>query len=319
MQAHDLPNDPLWPRAGEWIVQADAATATANGASAAADLGLLGVPAHRSSITPTSANLTPAAVRAALLRYSTFAASRGVDVSSLRALDFGDVDDPDGNGGEERVRRAARRAGDACSLLLLLGGDNSITYPAMAGVFGERLSDAGLITIDAHHDLRDGASNGSPVRQLLEAGLPGERIVQIGIADFANSAAYAARAHEHGITVIPRDELRAGAVERVVARALEIAGGDGRPIYVDLDVDVCDRSVAPACPAAAPGGIGADELRSISYLLARDPRVRAVDITEIDAANDAPDGRTVRLAALLVLECAAGLFERTNGPDGRRA
>jgi formiminoglutamase len=35
--------------------------------------------------------------------------------------------------------------------------------------------------------------------------------------------------------------------------------------------------------------------------------VRAIDITEIDAANDSEDGRTVRLAALLVLEIAAGL------------
>jgi formiminoglutamase len=38
--------------------------------------------------------------------------------------------------------------------------------------------------------------------------------------------------------------------------------------------------------------------------------VRAVDITEADALADAPDGRTVRLAALLVLEVAAGLAAR---------
>jgi hypothetical protein len=38
--------------------------------------------------------------------------------------------------------------------------------------------------------------------------------------------------------------------------------------------------------------------------------VRSVDITEIDALLDAPDGRTVRLAALCVLEVAAGLAAR---------
>ena len=81
-------------------------------------------------------------------------------------------------------------------------------------------------------------------------------------------------------------------------------------IYVDLDVDVCDRGIAPGCPAALPGGISADELRQAAFLLARDKRVRAIDITEIDAASDAPDERTVRLAALLILEIAAGFASR---------
>jgi formiminoglutamase len=38
--------------------------------------------------------------------------------------------------------------------------------------------------------------------------------------------------------------------------------------------------------------------------------VRAIDITEIDASIDTDDARTVRLAALLVLEAAAGLASR---------
>jgi formiminoglutamase len=38
--------------------------------------------------------------------------------------------------------------------------------------------------------------------------------------------------------------------------------------------------------------------------------VRAIDITEIDAAQDAPDQRTLRLAALLILEASAGFATR---------
>ena len=72
-----------------------------------------------------------------------------------------------------------------------------------------------------------------------------------------------------------------GVVTKVVN---DIAGAGGREIYVDIDVDVCDRSVAPACPASVPGGISADELRQAANLVARDSRVRAIDITEIDAA-----------------------------------
>jgi formiminoglutamase len=46
-----------------------------------------------------------------------------------------------------------------------------------------------------------------------------------------------------------------------------------------------------------------------AYLAGNDPRVKTIDVTEVDATND-PDGRTVRLAALCLLEAAAGLAGR---------
>jgi formiminoglutamase len=104
--------------------------------------------------------------------------------------------------------------------------------------------------------------------------------------------------------------MRSQSIEKIVTDALAIAGANGREIYVDVDVDVCDRSVAPACPASVPGGITADELRNAVRLVANDSRVRAIDITEIDAALDTPDQRTIRLAALLVLEAVTGVASR---------
>ncbi len=313
-----LPEDSLWPRAAAWLGGHRGSTGEP---LASVDFGFIGIPAHATSITPTSAHTTPAAVRDAMQRYSTYAASHDVDVASLSARDFGDVTEPDGPEGEARVMARVAEAQAACELLVALGGDNSITYSAMCGVvsaigFGGAgtdvvgLSAAGLVTVDAHHDLRDGISNGSPVRRLIAAGLDGQRVAQIGIADFSNSALYAHRARDLGITVITRDELRGVSLVATVTHALDVASPDGRPVYVDLDVDVCDRSMVPGCPAAAPGGISADELRQIAFLCARDPRVRAIDITEIDAAIDAADRRTVRLAALLILEAAAGLCVR---------
>ena len=81
-------------------------------------------------------------------------------------------------------------------------------------------------------------------------------------------------------------------------------------IHVDFDVDVCDRSVVPACPAAAPGGISADELRQFALLAGKAKNVTSLDITEIDATADTPDQRTIRLAALLILEASTGLALR---------
>jgi formiminoglutamase len=197
---------------------------------------------------------------------------------------------------------------------LLLGGDNALTWRAMSALARDQLGDWGLITLDAHLDLRDGRSNGSPVRQLLEEGLAGSHVVQVGLADFSNSAAYARNARDAGVTIIARHELRRRSIADVAAEALATAGAGGRRVYVDIDMDVCDRSVVPGCPAAAPGGLSADELREFVRIVSSDAQVSALDVTEIDVARDARDERTVRLGALVVLEALAGYVRRPQRP-----
>ncbi|GAB3089323.1 arginase family protein [Isoptericola nanjingensis] len=317
MTSAPLPHDPLWPRAGSW---------PAPSPGAPADLALIGVPTWRTSLSTTGAHATPAAVRAALRRYSP-ALIRGadgapVDLGEPAVVDHGDVDEPDGPDGEARARAAVRSALAGARAVVALGGDNALTVPVALGAWGDDVATAGLVTVDAHYDLRDGVSNGSPVRRLIEAGLDPARVVQIGIADFANSAAYARRARDLGITVVTLDEVRRQVHERgpggpgdVVRAALDVAGAAGGPVHLDVDVDVCDRSVAPGCPASVPGGLAAWELRALVRAAATDPRVRSVDLAEVDATADAPDGRTVRLAALCVLEVLAGLALREVVPN----
>ncbi|MFI2105416.1 arginase family protein [Isoptericola sp. NPDC019693] len=302
-----LPHDPLWPRAGGWPEPTPSR----------ADLAVLGVPTWRTSLSPTGAHATPAAVRDALRRYSPalIAGPDGepVDLGGLAVVDHGDVDEPDGPDGEARARAAVAAAAAGANVVVALGGDNALTVPVALGAWGDDLPAAGLVTLDAHHDLRDGVSNGSPVRRLIEAGLDPTRIVQVGIADFANSAAYARQARDLGITVVTLDDVRRrgpGGLGDVVREALDVAGAAGGPVHLDVDVDVCDRSVAPGCPASVPGGLAAWELRALVRAAAADPRVRSVDVAEVDATADAPDGRTVRLAALCVLEVLAGVARR---------
>ena len=274
-----------------------------------ADIALLGFPVHKSSITPNSCHLAPKAIRSALARYSTYSASNDVDLRELKITDLGDVAGADTSNGKKVIAKKVNGLLDKYGLLIALGGDNSITYTVTAGLFGD-LSRVGLITLDAHHDLRDGNTNGSPVWRLIQAGLPGKNIVQIGISDFANSKEYSTRAKEAGIFVITRAQLRNKSIQDAMKQAFAHLGRNVDHIYVDLDVDVCDRSVAPASPAATPGGISADELRQAAFLAGANYKVRAVDITEIDPKRDSKDERTVRLAALLVLEIAAGYKTR---------
>jgi len=293
-----LNHDDLWPRAGDWPAL--------DSYDGDVDLALIGVPAWRTSLSPTGAHQTPTAVRDALRRYSPALMDGPIDLGALRIADAGDVAEPDGPEGEVAVRTLATAAAARARLVVALGGDNSATYGVAQGVGAK-----GLITLDAHFDLRDGVSNGSPVRRLIVDGLDPRRIVQIGIADFANSVAYVRRAADYGITVIGLDDVRRRGVAEVMAEALEVSGAGGGGIHLDIDVDVCDRSVAPGCPASVPGGLAAWELRALVRAAASDARLSSADIVEVDATADAPDQRTVRLAALCVLELLAGLGTRT--------
>ena len=286
-----LPHDPLWPRAASLFSQKS---------ENQADVTVVGVPASQTSLSPTSAHQTPNAIRQALQRYSTAHSDPRVNLEKVSLQDAGDITSPDSD--EVAAISELKSIAAKSSLVIALGGDNSITY---CGV--QAMQATGLITLDAHYDLRDGVSNGSPVRRIIEAGLSGKRVVQIGIADFSNSIEYAKRAKDFGITVIPRSELRSKSIEDIWAIALSVAGDK---VFVDFDMDVCDRSVVPACPAAAPGGISADELRQFAFLAGSSPSVIGADITEIDASKDSADERTVRLAALVVLEIAAGFSTR---------
>jgi formiminoglutamase len=298
------PPDRRWPTAAEWL---------AGGAGERpVDLALLGVPTYATSLPSTGAHATPAAVRRALARLSTWSPSRQIDLAELVApWDRGDVEDPDiPVEGEWRVRTAAQTVAAKAKLVVAVGGDNALTYSVMAGVFGDDLPRAGLVSLSPHHNIHDGRSNLSPVRDLIEAGLPGEQIVQVGIADWANSRSYATEAYGRGVTVVGRAELGRRGVDRCLREAFDTASGAGGGLYVGLSLDVCDRAAAPGCPGSLPGGLSAAELLHAAYLAGNDPRVRAVDITEVDATRDAADERTVRLAAMGILEVAAGLALR---------
>jgi formiminoglutamase len=293
-----MTDDPLWPRASSWL--------TTGGAASGRRLAVVGVPLSRTSISPSGAHETPDAVRAALRRFSS-SHSSGVDlVQAVHVTDHGDlpVSDASVADADQRVHEALQGLGIDAELVVLLGGDNAITRPCMRALLS--LSTSGLLTLDAHHDVRGfhaGATNGTPVRGLIEDGLT--HVTQIGIGTLSNSAAYRGWCEDHGITVIGVDQCR-GRVDELVRDQLDLLPG---ALYVDLDVDVVDSAFVPGCPGARPGGLAPHELLAAAFEAGRHPRVRAIDITEVDATRD-PDGRTVDLAAMCLLSAAAGLASR---------
>jgi formimidoylglutamase len=299
-----LSDDPLWPRASAWL--------TTGGHRGGLSLGVVGVPLSRTSISSSQAHQTPAAVRAALRRFSTLHAGLDVDLETLSVTDHGDVDVADATVTDHlaRVEQGLLPVASAGhDLVVVLGGDTAVTRPALRSLLP--VTSTGLLTLDAHHDVRgfhDGATNGTPVRGLVEDGLRGDHVVQVGIGTLTNSRAYRDWCEDRGVTLVGVDECR-GRVGTVVRTQLDRLAETCEHLYVDLDVDVLDASFAPGCPGARPGGLAPWELLEAAVEAGRHPAVRVVDITEVDAAADV-GGVTVDVAAQCLLSAAAGLARR---------
>lgn len=289
-----------WPRITDLIVT-----------EGAAKIALLGAPMEAKSVTPASYHLAPGVIRDTLRRFSTYDVETGRELD-LVIRDWGDVP-VQGVVPEEGfapIRDFALRCTSTSHLTLLLGGHNAVTRPAAHGL-GVPLGRVGLITLDAHFDLRDtddGLMNGNPVRALLEDGLPGRNICQIGLAPFANTARMHRTAGEEGIGVYTiRDCLQRGIVP-ILEEALS-AIGHTDAVMIDFDIDVIDRSQCPGAPGARPGGMPASMFFEAARFLAAQPRVKLVDLTEFDPERDLSD-ITALTAGRWVCEVLAGFAQR---------
>ena len=276
-----------------------------------ARVGLVGAPLAAGSVTPGRCDLAPDLLRQTLRRIGRYDVETGRELQA-ELLDHGNVT-LDGLSIEQAtpiIQDAVSRSAQAHDLTLLVGGNNAVTRPGVLGL-GMPLDKVGLLTLDAHFDMRDldqGLGNGNPVRALIEDGLPGANIAQVGLASFANSRAMHEDSIETGNLVVTIGDVREGGIAHAIERALDhVAHCDA--LVVDCDIDVIDRSQFPAAPGARPGGMAVHDFYFAVRKLASDPRVRIIDLTEWDPPLD-PSDLSPLTAARWVAECLAGFEMR---------
>lgn len=248
-----------------------------------AAVAILGAPLNERSLTPGRCDLAPAALRAVLPRFSVYDVETGQDLSRLKIHDAGDVTLKALSPAEafEPVRDAVQAQGHR-ALTVLVGGNNAVARPGVHALGIERTA---VLTLDAHFDLRDtdqGLTNGNPIQALLEDGLDGRRISQIGLAPFANTRRAHDKAKAAGISVRMARECRDRGLAVVVAEELDRLAGLADVIFVDFDIDVIDRSQWPASPGARPGGVSVQGFFDAARVVGAHPKVKAVDLTEYD-------------------------------------
>jgi formiminoglutamase len=276
-----------------------------------APICMIGAPMEAGSVSPGRCDLAPETVRRTLKRFSTYDLTVGLELD-VPIHDAGDVavQTMMPSNGFDPIRLAVESCTRNHDLTILIGGNNAVTRPAAHGL-GLPLEAIGLITLDAHFDMREtdhGPMNGNPVRCLLEDGLPGRNICQIGLAPFANTRLMYDDAEAAGIGIWDLDQVFGDGIEAAIDGALERLSGV-EAIMVDFDIDVIDRSQCPGAPGARPGGLPVHDFFRAARRLAEEERVRLVDLTEFDPSLDVGE-ITALTAGRWVCETLAGYVMR---------
>ncbi len=245
---------------------------------------LIGVPYDATSSFRRGSRWGPAAIRSASESIETYNPLIDRDLEQVPFVDGGDLH-VEGLDPERMVRAVRRHLGPGVPFLL--GGEHTITLGAVQALVA-RYHDLVVIQWDAHTDLRT-EYQGNPVchatamRRLLDGGCP---LVQLGIRagtreEFAIGRARSLYLSRGALLPDPLlDTLRS------------------RPVYLSVDIDVLDPSVAPGTGNPEPDGATYAELLAGLRSLTRH-RVVGMDLVEVAPPWD-PGGQTAVIAASLV-------------------
>jgi formiminoglutamase len=276
-------------------------------------VGIIGAPLSKSSISHSGAAFAPSTIRSMLSSYSTYSIEENIDLGDIQITDFGDIvmHPTDIVKSQNRIKETIEQlvAANRETFWIVLGGDHSISYPAISG-FQKHWGKVGIIQFDAHHDLRNledgGPTNGTPFRNLIESDtINGRHLIQIGIRDFANSKAYTDYGKQQGVTIYTMKDVRSREMKDIIAESIQQLEKEVDAVYVSVDMDVLDQAFAPGCPAIGPGGMDSQSLFEAITFLGEKEIVKALDIVEIDPMMDFRD-MTSRTAAWVILQFLKG-------------
>ncbi len=189
---------------------------------------------------------------------------------------------------------------------VMLGGEHSISAPAIRAHAGRTEGRLQVLQLDAHADLRasyEGTrhSHASAMARVLDVA----DVVGVGIRGISPEEVEVARSRD-GVTLIHADEMWED--DAWMERALDALGD---PVYLTFDVDYLDPSLMPSTGTPEPGG--GDWYRTLRFLrrVFRERTVVACDVVELAPVEGlhAPDF----LAAKLVCKLLAYRFEEALG------
>ncbi|MAJ34295.1 MAG: arginase, partial [Candidatus Puniceispirillum sp. TMED52] len=222
-----------------------------------------------------------------------------LDNTATRIVDIGDADiiHTDTEQSHANIETGVRAILKAGAIPVVLGGDHSVNIPCIEAFSDEEPFH--LVQIDAHLDfvdIRHGvtAGHGNPMRRAAEKPYV-TGLSQIGIRNVSSTARDGyADARSMGSDILSVRQFRALGVDQVLARI-----PSGR-VYITIDIDGFDPSIAPGTGTPSHGGFLYYEALELLDGLARRGNIIGIDLVEV-----APDydhtGSTTTLAAQILL------------------
>jgi arginase len=199
---------------------------------------------------------------------------------------------------------------------LILGGDHSISLGSISGAASEH-KNIGVIWIDAHADFNTEETTPSGnIHGMALAALAGlgnsrltdicgwtpkvnkDRIVIIAARDLDPGEQELLR--HHHIHIFTMSDIDQHGIFQVVQQAIAIAGENGSPIHLSLDMDALDPREAPGVGTPVRGGLSYREAHLAMELIANTHQVVSMDAVEVNSILDR-ENATAELAVELVL------------------
>lgn len=270
-----------------------------------AEVVLVGEPYDGAVVSRTGASNGPGALRSELAGTK---AHRFDGAGVPEIADLGDIDVEPGpvQAVHDQLETVTRAVHDLDAFPVFLGGDNSVSVPNIGPLVDD--GSTAVINFDAHLDCRevhDEPTSGTPYRQLFERGLESYQVV--GARHFETSKPYVEYVRDQGGTIYTADEVGDRGTEILDEILDSVAGYDN--LYVNVDIDVLDASIATGVSAPTPGGLTSRELNSLLYELGSQADLDGAEFVECAPPLDRTN-RTVLAASRAIAHLLAGYGAR---------
>jgi agmatinase len=276
------------------------------------DVAIVGAPTDDLVSDQPGTRFGPRAIRAASCPPGPHLEAKVDAFAELRVVDFGDaaVVPADAGTTHAQIERTVGQVVAAGAIPVVLGGDHSITEPNVRAV-AARHGALGLVHFDTHTDTGTEVfgvehSHGTPMYRLVRDGhVSADRYVQIGLRGYWPGEAEFSWQREQGITSYFMHDLHELGIREVVERTVATVG-EG-PVFLTVDVDVLDPSVAPGTGTPEPGGMSSADLLGACRELARRLELVGMDVVEVIPTAVGSADVTALVADRIVREALTGL------------
>ena len=201
----------------------------------------------------------------------------------------------------DKITEMVRKIRSKGAFPIVLGGDHSITFPILRAVN----IPVTVIHFDAHLDTWNGApgnlDHASWVNRAVE--LPNvKKVIQLGQRGLANDEEAMGNARKDHTTVITGEQIHRKGVEWILSQI-----PDSGNIYITLDVDVMDPTLAPGTGTLEPDGLNFSEIDGLLKGVASKGRLVGMDIVEVNPMRDGST-RTEQTAIRLLIDTLGAAF-----------